>query len=60
MSQKYIFVNGVMKLNPAFGKTTANPQSLAVVSSMSDIQQATDAQAQGTGSFNKFMTIFKS
>lgn len=51
---KYLFVNGVMKLNPAYSSTTSGPSStppdsLAVVSSMSDIAAATESQAASTG-----------
>jgi hypothetical protein len=48
---KYIFVGGVLKLNPAYvssdgtnASSVANPgESLAIVSSMDDIMQATEA-----------------
>ena len=50
---KYIFVNGVMKINPAYGAgkasttTVANPsQSLAILSTMDDVLQATSASSQ--------------
>jgi hypothetical protein len=60
--KKYIFVNGVMKLNPDYvdpsalvqvaappaePSTTAQP--LQVISSMNDVADATDAQVQATG-----------
>jgi hypothetical protein len=61
--KKYVFIDGVMKLNPAFTayQNAANPthtpapvtvvnQPLAVVSSMEDIMDATDLQASATGS----------
>lgn len=60
--KKYVFIDGVMKLNPAFTayqnatNPTATPtpptgpsQSLAVVSSMEDIMDATELQADSTG-----------
>lgn len=52
---KYIFVNGVMKLNPAHAAatgsapSTAPPDSLAVVSSMGDVAAATEVQASNSG-----------
>lgn len=51
---KYVFVNGVMKLNPAYSSSTNAPSSaptdsLAVVSSMSDVAAATESQAAFTG-----------
>lgn len=59
MEKKYIFENGVMKLNPAYQReqaaqgiqsTVANPnQSLAIVSSTDDIAKASAAQQQATG-----------
>ena len=56
--KKYIFVNGVMKLNPEYQAGTSaataapskpEPATLAVVSSMSDIEDATEAQTVATG-----------
>ena len=60
--KKYVFIDGVMKLNPAFtayqnaskpGGAPIQPadhnQSLAVVSSMEDIMDATELQANFTG-----------
>lgn len=55
MEKKYIFVKGVMKLNPKWqaeqGMTPARgtEQKLAVVSSTSDIAEATEAQWNATG-----------
>lgn len=52
---KYIFVNGVMQLNPEWVKaqgatvTAPPPKALAVVSTPNDIMQATVAQQQATG-----------
>jgi hypothetical protein len=60
--KKYVFIDGVMKLNPAFtayqnaassspaapGPTSHNT-ALAVVSSMDDIMNATELQADNTG-----------
>ena len=50
MEKKYIFVDGIMQLNPNFKKsknssktTVSDPKkALAVVSSTKDIQEATD------------------
>ena len=47
LAPKYIFENGVMMLSPAYAKeqvangtpVTTNPESLAIVSSMSDVQR---------------------
>jgi hypothetical protein len=57
--KKYIFVDGVMKLNPAFAayQNSVNPSTsytgpdntLAVISSMDDIMDATELQADSTG-----------
>lgn len=58
--KKYVFVDGVMKLNPAYTayQNAANPSApatnepntaLAVVSSMDDIMNATELQANSTG-----------
>mmetsp|Transcript_2800 Transcript_2800/g.4230 ORF Transcript_2800/g.4230 Transcript_2800/m.4230 type:complete len:481 (+) Transcript_2800:127-1569(+) len=55
--KKYIFVNGVMKLNPEYsdGSSNATPaaapnqQPLAVISSMADVQGASEAQSAATG-----------
>jgi hypothetical protein len=56
--KKYIFVNGVMKLNPEYEAANGTPatantpkpaETLAVVSSMNDIVDATEAQADATG-----------
>ncbi|MDX1900715.1 MAG: hypothetical protein SFW66_01765 [Gammaproteobacteria bacterium] len=52
--KKYIFENGVMKLNPAYKEagpsTIANPQqALAVVSSTNDIADASQTQMNATG-----------
>jgi hypothetical protein len=45
---KYIFVNGVMKLDPSYqGKQ--DPNALTVVSSTKDIQEASQAQERATG-----------
>ena len=50
---KYIFENGVMKLDLAYkhqqGNFAINPQALAIVSSTQDIQYATQAQQMATG-----------
>lgn len=56
MADKYIFVNGVMKINPDYkedkpipGQQHTVPDSaLTVVSTMDDIQQATTAQEHAT------------
>jgi hypothetical protein len=58
--KKYIFENGVMKLNPEYSKqnpgTSQSPpvptqdQPLAIVSSMNDVGAATTAQMDATGS----------
>lgn len=56
-TRKYIFENGVMKINPAFKAQQANKpstvaapdQALAIVSSTQDIMEATDAQYNATG-----------
>lgn len=58
--KKYFFVDGVMKLNPAFAayqnassptksSTSGHNSALAVVSSMDDIMTATELQADTTG-----------
>lgn len=54
--KKYIFENGVMKLNPKFNKaqptqsTAADPKkALAIVSTPEDVQAASDLQEQKTG-----------
>ena len=61
--KKYIFVDGVMKLNPEFTAyqnagnpqattqqtTTSDHSALAVVSSMDDILNATELQLDSTG-----------
>mmetsp|Transcript_14328 Transcript_14328/g.21458 ORF Transcript_14328/g.21458 Transcript_14328/m.21458 type:complete len:474 (+) Transcript_14328:123-1544(+) len=59
--KKYIFVNGVMKLNPEYSAPSSAPAStpgkkktddsgtLAVVSSMADVAEATEAQETATG-----------
>lgn len=55
MKDRYIFVNGVMQINPEWLKTQGNqvtppsPQALAIVSTPTDIMQATQAQQQATG-----------
>lgn len=59
MAKKYIFENGVMKLNPEYAKeqakqdnptTVAQPtQALAIVSSMDDVQAATQLQLKERG-----------
>ncbi|OGT45521.1 MAG: hypothetical protein A3E83_05605 [Gammaproteobacteria bacterium RIFCSPHIGHO2_12_FULL_41_20] len=52
MPSKYIFVNGVMRLNPAYQgqSSVANPQqALAIVSSASDIAQANEERVRCTG-----------
>ncbi|MDX1900716.1 MAG: vWA domain-containing protein [Gammaproteobacteria bacterium] len=54
MTKKFIFENGVMKKNPAYNEagpsTVANPkQALAIVSSVNDINDATQTQYQATG-----------
>lgn len=56
---KYIFVNGVMKLDPNYKAPTAsqdqpsnavtNPQALTVISSTTDIQEASAAQEKAMG-----------
>lgn len=52
---KYIFVNGVMQINPEWLKTQGSqvtappPKALAIVSTPNDIMQATQAQQQATG-----------
>lgn len=62
--KKYIFVNGVMKLNPNYGsgtagggavapQTTSAPGSLAVVTCATDIIQADEAQMAATGKHGK-------
>lgn len=55
-SRQYIFVNGVMKLNPAFKRPDATPttlarpqEALAIVSSTNDILQANQAQQAALG-----------
>lgn len=55
-TRKYIFVNGVMKVNPAFQNPQGTPalppsssQSLAIVSSTQDIMAASEAQYHATG-----------
>mmetsp|Transcript_6290 Transcript_6290/g.6575 ORF Transcript_6290/g.6575 Transcript_6290/m.6575 type:complete len:470 (-) Transcript_6290:98-1507(-) len=55
-AKKYIFENGVMKLNPEYSKETGGApvlptqnQPLAIVSSMDDVGAATDAQATALG-----------
>src|SRR3990167_4157723 len=52
MPSKYIFVNGVMKLNPQYKEqtsTVANPQeALAIVSSANDIVKANELYATQT------------
>lgn len=53
--EKYIFVNGVMQINPEWLKqqgpqvTAPPPKALAIVSTPSDIMAATQAQQQATG-----------
>lgn len=52
--KKYIFIDGVMKINPEWQKQqginpTNKQESLAVVSSTADISDATQAQLQATG-----------
>jgi hypothetical protein len=61
--RKYIFINGVMKLNPEFSGGGAVPndasaaasaspavsEPLQVISSLADVAQATDAQSDATG-----------
>lgn len=54
---KYIFVDGVMKIDPAYqaqqsaqGKpSTTTPDAIAVVSSTQDMQEATQVQQRATG-----------
>ena len=54
-AKKYIFENGVMKLNPEYSKQNGvvpiptQNQSLAIVSSMDDIGAANDAQSSAVG-----------
>jgi hypothetical protein len=54
MAKKYIFVNGVMVINPEYQKANAQPtptgeQPLAIISSMQDVGEATEAQQAATG-----------
>lgn len=54
---KYIFENGVMKLNPTYqaeqkaqgNQSTIHPQALAVISSTQDMQEASQVQQAATG-----------
>lgn len=54
-AKKYIFENGVMKLNPEYQKETgaapapAGDKPLAIVSSMGDVGEASTAQMESTG-----------
>lgn len=55
-AKKYVFENGVMKLNPDYVKenggsqaTPTSDQPLAIISSMNDVGDATQAQVDATG-----------
>jgi hypothetical protein len=54
-AKKYIFENGVMKVNPDYAKENSTPvtptadQPLAIISSMDDVGAATEAQQIATG-----------